>query len=214
VVGEGLVASPGGKGLPSKEVRMGLEVGGLRLGEVQAFAFDQSGLYRDPNPPRGVLSPKLFSGYLVTLDYPRDRLVIREGELPEPDGTAVFAYDSRHRLPVVPITLAGHRFEVFLDSGAAGGVLLPLSFAERLPLAAKPAEVGRGRRVDQEVVIYGAKLRGQFKLGRHVEEDPEIRFDTVAPRGHVGNAVLRRFALTLDCKNRRVGLEDSSGGHG
>jgi hypothetical protein len=62
--------------------------------------------------------------------------------------------------------------------------------------------------VDGEVVILGAKLNGQVKLGRYVLENPDLRFQDIpgAP-GHVGYEFLRRFAVTLDSKNRRVQLD-------
>jgi hypothetical protein len=58
------------------------------------------------------------------------------------------------------------------------------------------------------VVILGAKLNGQVKLGEYVLENPDLRFQDIpnAP-GHVGYEFLRRFAVTLDASNNRVRLE-------
>jgi hypothetical protein len=208
VVGEGKVSSPGGQGIPSKEVRLDLEIGGLKLHDLPAQAFDRSQLDRNPRAPKGVLSARVFPGYLVTLDYPRDQLLIRKGELPAPDAETIFACDPREPIIAIPMTVAGQNIDVFLDSGAAGGLGLPLSWADRLPLAGKPIEVGRGRRVDREVIIYGAKLQGQVKLGRYVLENPDLRFEEKSvARGIAGNKILRGFALTFDSQNHRVRLE-------
>jgi hypothetical protein len=212
IVGEGRVASPGGKGLPAKQVRMKLGVGDLHLEEVKAMAFDRSQLYKGPQAPRGVLSARAFPGYLVTIDYSRNQLVFRKGELPSPDGSTIFAYDSNLPLPAIPIKLGEEAFDLFLDSGASGEVSLPLSVADRLSLVAKPVEVGRGRRVDQEIIIYGAKLKGQLKLGRYIVENPDLRFDEIMPRGLIGNAVLKRFFLTFDFKNYRIQFEEEKRG--
>jgi hypothetical protein len=209
VVGKGEVTSPGGKGIPSKQVRFGLEVGGLSVKDVSAFAFDRARLYRDPAAPRGVLSPGVFSGYLVIFDFPRERFLIRKGELPSADGVTIFACDRKRRIPAVPIHVAGQKVFAHVDTGAPGGLTLPLSMASKLPLAEKPVVVGRGRRVDREVVIYGAKLQGQLKLGRYALENPSVRFvEGASGEGNIGSDILRRFALTFDVKNFRIGLDE------
>jgi hypothetical protein len=209
VLAEARVSSPGGKGLPAKKVRLDrVELGDAVLSDVPAYAFDRSQLGRGKDAPRGVLSAGTFPGYLVTLDYPNSRLVIRPGELPAADGSRVFAYAAKRPLPELRLSIAGREVVVHLDSGSPGGITLPLELAARFPLASKPVEVGRGKRVDREVIILGAKLNGQVKLGTYVLENPDLRFQDIpgAP-GHVGYEFLRRFTVTLDSKNRRVQLD-------
>jgi CubicO group peptidase (beta-lactamase class C family) len=209
VVGEARVGSPGGKGLPAKQVRLErMEIGGAVLSDLPAVAFDRSFLDRGKETPRGVLSAKTFPGFLVTLNYPQSRLTIQRGGLPDADGEKVFAYDAKRRLPQIPVSVAGRELNVHLDSGSPGGITLPLELAERLPLVSKPVEIGRGRRVDQDVVIWGAKLNGNVKIGQYVLEKPDLSFQDIpnAP-GHVGYEVLKRFAVTLDSSNHRIRLE-------
>jgi hypothetical protein len=209
VVGKGEVTSPGGKGIPSKEVRFGLEVGGLSVKDVSAFAFDRARLYRDPAAPKGVLSPRVFSGYLVIFDFPRERFLIRKGELPAADDVTIFECDRKQPIPAIPIDVAGRKVFAHVDTGAPGGLTLPLSMASQLPLAGKPTVIGRGRRVDREVVVYGAKLQGQIKLGRYALENPSVRFvEGPSSDGNIGSDILRRFALTFDAKNFRIGLDE------
>jgi hypothetical protein len=210
--GEARVASPGGKGAPAKQVRLDrVEVGDAVLSAVPAVAFDRLFPDRGKDVPRGVLSASLFPGFLVTLDYPQSRLVIRRGELPAPDGARVFAYDAKRPLPEIRLSIAGREVDLHLDSGAPGGIMLPLALAERLPLASKPVEVARGKRVDQDVVILGARLNGQVKVGRYVLENPELRFQDIADApGHVGYEFLRRFAVTLDAANHRIRLVEGT----
>jgi hypothetical protein len=128
--------------------------------------------------------------------------------LPPPDSVRVFAYDAKRPLPEIRLAVAGQDFNVHLDSGSSGGITLPLELAKHLPLASKPVEVGRGRRVDQEVIILGAKLNGEVKVGQYVLMNPDLRFQDIpnAP-GQVGYAFLRQFAVTLDAKNHRLQLE-------
>jgi hypothetical protein len=208
VVGKARVGSPGGKGLPATAVRLDrVELGSANLSALPALAHQGTHVDAGPETPRGVLSAAVFPGYLVTIDYPKSRLVIRPGALPDADGVHVLGYGAGRPLPEVTLSVAGQQITVHLDSGAPGGITLPLQWAKRLPLAAKPVEVGRGKRVDQEVVILGAKLNGQVKIGGIVLENPDLRFQNIpkAP-GHIGYEVLRHFAVTLDTKNRRIQL--------
>jgi hypothetical protein len=208
-VGEVRVSSPGGKGLPGKRVKLDqVELGDAVLSTVPAVAFDRTHLDAGKDTPRGVLSAGIFPDFLVTLDYPGSRLVIRRGELPAADGQRVFAYDGKRPLPEVHLSVAGQDVSVHLDTGSPGGIMLPLELAKRLPLAAKPVEVGRGKRVDQEIIIYRARLNGQVKLGKYVLENPDLHFQDIpkAP-GHIGYDVLRRFAVTVDAKNHRLQLD-------
>src|SRR5262249_39558734 len=113
VVGEARVGSPGGKGIPAKQVRLDrVEVGDAVLSGVPAVAFDRSFLDRGKDTPRGVLSASTFPGFLVTLDYPQSRFVIRRGQLPAADGARVFAYDAKRPLPEIPLSVAGHEVTV------------------------------------------------------------------------------------------------------
>ena len=211
VVGKARVGSPGGKGLPANQVRLDrVEVGDAVLSGVPAVAFDRSFLDLGKDTPQGVLSASTFPGFLVTLDYPESRLVIRRGQLPAPDGACVFAYDAKRPLPEIRLSVAGQDVTVHLDSGSGGGIALPLKLAGGLPLASKPVEVGRGKRVDQEVVILRANLNGQVKLGQYVLENPDLYFlDIAHAPGNVGYEFLRRFAVTLDASNHRIQLEQS-----
>ncbi len=208
-VGEGMVMSPGGKGLPAQFVRFDrLELGKAALLGCSAMSFDRSRLGRQPDAPRGVLSACIWPGYLLTLDYAQNRLLIRPGQLPPADGQEILSYDAQARLPEVTLQAAGKEITLHLDSGAPGGITVPFEYAKQLPLVSEPVVVGRGRRVDQEVVILAAKLKGSVKLGMHVLENPDLRFQKIAnARGQIGNAVLRQFLVTLDTKNHRVRFE-------
>jgi hypothetical protein len=209
VVGAARVSSPGGKGLAAKQVRLDqVEVGDAVLSEVPAVAFDRAFLDRGKDTPRGVLSANMFPGFLVTLDYPQSRLLVRQGELPPADGARVFAYDADRPLPEIPLSVAGQKLNIHLDSGAPGGITLPLELADRLPLASTPVEIGRGQRVDQDVVIWGAKLNGKVKVGQYVLENPDLRFQDIRNvPGQLGYEFLKPFAVTLDSNNHRIQLE-------
>jgi len=82
---------------------------------------------------------------------------------------------------------------------------------KKLPLAAAPVAAGRIRTVDGESAVTMASLNGSMTLGRHVIENPEIRF-AATPIGNIGYKILQQFAVTLDSKNHRVRLGPGASG--
>jgi hypothetical protein len=210
VLGEGRVSSPGGKGLPSKTIRLDrVQMGGAAIVGLTAEAVNLERVFGAKGNPRGVLSTRHFDGFLVTLDYPQKQIIIRRGALPPADSAEIFAYDSRQRLPGIRILVAGREFDVDLDSGAPGGITLPTSAADKLPLAAAPVEVGRARTLDGEFPILRAKLKGKVQLGRYVVENPDLGFhDMPHSHGNIGFEILKRFAVTVDRENHRCRLEE------
>jgi hypothetical protein len=165
-----------------------------------------------PDFPKGVLSAAAFPGYLVTLDYPNKTVSIRKGELPVADGRRVFQYGEAEVLPVAPVRVAGREFNLHVDSGSPGGVMLPLRFSKDLPLEAELRPVGKARTPAGEFDVFSAPVKGAVELGEYVLEVPGIRFSDLRPGpkpgpGNIGYEVLRTFKVTLDAANRRLLFE-------
>ena len=218
VLGEDRVGSPGGSAIRVKRINIAeISLGDATLAGVTAHSYEYGDLFTSgdkKNPaPRGLLSSGLFSELLVTFDHPRKRLVLRRGELPEPDGRETFAYDPREPLPKLGIEVAGTSAEVYLDSGAAWGLALPMKYAETLPLEEAPVVVGKGILVDREFKILAAKLKGMLKVGRYTVENPQLQFyETRTPVGSLGYEFLSNYAVTLDRQNGRIRLEQPAAG--
>jgi hypothetical protein len=186
-----------------------VELGGAKLADVRVVAMDRTRL-GGPDAPMGVLSPALFPGYLVSLDYPRKELTLRAGQLGSPDDKTVFAYQPDRPIPSVLADVAGQEVEMHLDSGSGAGLSLPLRFAETLPLAGKPADTGKkARSVSGDFPVLEGKLNGKLAFGQFSMEDPAVEFSDVVRRGNLGSRILDRFVVTLDVKNRRFRLEEA-----
>jgi hypothetical protein len=144
---------------------------------------------------------------LVSLDYPHRRLVFRRGAFPAPDAKEIFGWDRSRPLPEIPATLAGKPVAVHLDSGAPGGLGMPTAFEGKLPLAGPLVEMGRAKTVGSDVVTRGAKLNGNFIIGRWTLEKPTVLFsDVLRDVGSVGAGILGQFAITIDPANARLRL--------
>jgi len=211
---EAMVGSPNGAGRPGRMVKLDtLRVGGLTLHGMTSIAFDGLPFPPGPDAPRGVIGPYGMTGLLVTLDYPRGRLVFRRGALPAPDSSEIFAWDRTRPLPEIPVTLAGKRLAVHLDSGAPGGVSVPIAFERQLPMAGPLVEMGRAKTVDREIMVRGAKLNGDLVLGRWTLEKPTVRFsDVLRDVGNIGAEILSQFSITIDPANARLRLAGPAGG--
>lgn len=161
-------------------------------------------------PPRGVLSALSFPGYLLTLDYPRKKIALRKGALPEADARTIFSYGADEMLPVVPLKVAGRAVKVHLDTGAPFGVSLPTKYKGQLPLTAPPQQKGNARTHAGDYPVFQGTVDGEIEIGEFKLPSRDISFTDVVPhpdatpQGQIGYAALRDFVVTLDSANRRI----------
>jgi hypothetical protein len=211
MVGEVQVLSggdaPGKKPIPGKLVRIDrLEMGTAIVEGATVAAMDRARLEGEDSPI-GVLSPAMFPGYLVTLDYPRKEIKFRVGELPVPDNKTVFAYLARTPIPSLMVEIGGETIEAHLDSGSGAGLSLPTKLAERLPLQGKLIDSRKkARSVSGDFPVFEGKLKGKCSFGQFTLTDPTIAFTDVVRHANLGSRILERFTLTIDVKNRRFQL--------
>jgi hypothetical protein len=207
-VGQAAVKSggdaPGKNPIAARLVRLdNLELGAVRLAAVTVVAMDH-GRLGGADAPLGVLSPALFRGLLVTLDFSNKELRVRPGELGTPDDKTIFGYRAGLPIPSVRVTVGDLAVEAHLDSGSPAGLSLPTSFAEKLPLATKPIDTGKkARSVTGEFPVLEAKLNGRLAFGQFSFVNPTIEFSDVVQHGNIGARILKQFIITLDAKNRR-----------
>jgi len=205
---EVMVGSPNGGGRPGRMVKLDtLRVGGLATHGMTSIAFDGLPFPPGPDAPRGIIGPYGMTGLLVTLDYPHRRLLFRRGALPAADSLDVFAWDRTRPLPEIPASLAGRPITVHLDSGAPGGLGMPVAFEGELPMSGPLVETGRAKTIDRDVVTRGAKLDGDFVIGRWTLVKPVVHFsEALRDVGNVGAGILCQFVITIDPANARLRL--------
>lgn len=188
-----------------------LEIGGARFAGFFAVAFDRAGLDR-PGPngesaPRGVLGMPLFRELLLTLDYPAGELRLTAERLPPADGREIVDYRlTEADLFGIPVRVAGDEYLMTLDSGSQGTISFPDTFRTTLPLRAPAREIGRGRTVGGEAIVYGATLDGSFELGAIRLTDPEVRFFGRLTHPNLGSGFLARYSVSVDQRGRRLRL--------
>ncbi len=193
---------------PVREIR----VGGALLQGMEVEQAPLALMFPGPDAPQGVLSAASFPGFLLILDYPAKRIVIRAGSLPAADHRTIFEYAADKPLPMVAIRVAGVETAVDLDSGSPLGLTLPVKFLKQLSLASEPKDIGRARTPGGEFPISSARVNGAIELGQYRLDLAQVRFSDVAPgpeppNGNIGAEVLRDFKVTFDSKNRRIRIE-------
>lgn len=187
-----------------------LQVGEVSLGDLSVRAGPISTMLGGTNPPRGVLSALSFPGYLLTFDYPGKRIALRKGALKTSDGKTVFSYGADEELPTVPVKVAGRDIQVHLDTGAPFSLSLPTKYKDEVPLAGPLEEGHKARSHSGEFPVFKGTLAGEIEIGDHKLLSRDILFTDVVPhpgatpRGQMGYAALRHFAVTLDSSNRRI----------
>ena len=189
-----------------------LGISGATLEGVTIKTLLPHGMFAGADAPRGVLSAASFPGYLLILDYPRKRILIRKGELAAADARTRFEYTREQILPNVPIRVAGTEVRMHVDSGSPGAVTLPAKFLKELPLVSDPTQVGTARTAYGTFPIWTAELKGSVELGRYQLDPKAVNFSDVnplpgPPTGNLGYRTLKEFVITLDAKNRRIQFE-------
>jgi len=182
-------------------------LGGIIIHDLGAAVLDLAGMFGSEDAPRGVLSARVFSGVLLAIDYPNDRIVVRAGELGPSDGARIFQYEESDGFPTLTLSVAGTEIKAHLDTGSPATFSLPGQYMKSLPLESEPIHRGIARMVDTEVKLYGAKLDGSILVGEYTFENPDITFGEGFPAGNVGYGFLSRFSVTLDMKNKRIRLD-------
>ena len=151
---------------------------------------------------RGVLGLPTFRDCLLTIDYPKREIEVAPGSLPEVDGQAVLALDTR-LIAEVPVDVAGRAASAHLDIGNGSSLIVPGSWERDLKIKGE-IRMGRGMRASGPVEFKIATLDGELKIGKFAIHDPEVRFDDKLNHVNIGYGVLRGFSLTLDQKHDRI----------
>jgi predicted aspartyl protease len=151
----------------------------------------------------GIIAFTIFADVLFTMDYPKQQLILRKGELPVTNGKDVFTYGLDARCPTLEITIGKERLNILIDTGARQALVVPNSIASKLefagPLMPGPtlstfhtaASASRLGKLSDELSMGIHKIAGT-KV--HVWEDVPV----------LGSDLFKDFVLTFDQKNLRL----------
>ena len=156
----------------------------------------------------GVLGRNVYENLLVTLDYPTQRIRLEGGSLPETDGRTIFDYaPTEGGAPMLEMNLQGYSFPVVLDTGAARGLIVPVSEVSKFSFVSGPVTGGTaiGPQLGAAETEVG-RLLGKLTFGEYTILEP-VAVILDRPEYLAGSGILRYFAITLDQQQGTVRLE-------
>lgn len=187
--------------LPEASMRR-LELGGVRFDDVPVLLYDCASISAHVGVRiDGVLGFPLFRDTLLTLDYPRSRVVIhRVKGAPQIPGTVV-AFDDGRKTPLVPVKLGDRTLVALIDSGSdmafsLNPVGLDPKFAFGPTVGATVGTIAGDR--TQQV----GRLAETLTIGGQSFPQPIV--DISDELSAIGSGVLKHFAVTFDQTNDRV----------
>lgn len=181
---------------------------GAEMTDVHAVASDVSGFFGNASSaPQGILGIRLFRDCLLTMDFPREQYILREGSLPEPGGEVIAYQDVG--VPEFPLDVGGVEIRVHMDTGSQGGLTLLGVHIDQIALVAPPVAAGSIRTPMGGATVRSATLDGTLRLAGKAFERPVVKFADLPQMmaggvGNVGSEILSAFAITFDQKLHRL----------
>lgn len=198
-----LVGSPaGGEPVSMNTVNVEqLKVGTLTVSEATALVIPPHAI-RSPGAD-GVIGPRSIGANLVTINLASKTLSF---PTQRPPTEASWQPLDEQGLPSGILEIGGEEIPVHIDTGNPTGLMLPISYADRLPLQGELVEVGAVRTIDAELPIYLGKLDTEATIaGIRFQTDSVFLVDL--PLANIGNDALEGLSITIDMDEKKWSWE-------
>jgi hypothetical protein len=163
--------------------------------------------------PRGVISVTVWKEQLVTLDYPRWRVSIEPGALPDADERAVFRLTPSREF-IIPLAAGERSVPCRVDPLFSGGILVPASFVKELKTVGKSMPPRTVNTRTGPIDVQETQLAVSAKLGGFELLNPILQVSDRLPNAMVSGQTLAGFSITYDLTNGRARLERQKGSAG
>lgn len=206
VVGRAHLTDPSGLGQQRSDIASieSVKIAGLEFPDVEAVVHN---LYGDANC-QGVLGFTLFEDYLLTLDFPAHRMMLRIGEINPDPGGSVLPFRMPDGVPIVPLKIGEQLLEAQIDSGGTG-LSVPEKDSRGLNFREAPVAFASGESVATKFDIRAARLQPDVTLGRYIFRQAFVEINAAFPLVNVGATPLQHFIITFDQVNELVRLYSS-----
>lgn len=143
----------------------------------------------------GVLAYGVFKGVLLTYDYPKQEIRVRQGRLSEAELTHPGAVSAgQGTRPFVRAALDGIDFDILLDTGSSRG--LKLTMLNRFSFAQPPRPTGVEMRIDGLSYVNTGRLENDLELGPLILRSALV--NESASVDLIGQRIMRAFVITFD----------------
>lgn len=196
VVSHAWLTDPSGQGDHRSDVVWidSLKVGDTEFQEVQAV---EHRLFREESNCQGVLGFPLFEDYLLTLDYPGQRMVLGSGILPDNADGSLVHLRVTEGVPVARIEIDGLSVDAQIDTGGTG-LSLPDSIADQVKFQSTPVQFGFAESLSTRFSLRAARLEPDVHFGPYVFRKAFVEINSAFPVVNIGSTPLRNFVITFD----------------
>ncbi len=178
-----------------------LWLGAVRFERVPVLLYEFSELSHHLGVPvDGVIGFPLFSDVLLTVDYPRSRLVLAPRPFHQTpprasDRATTLPFGAERGTPLIPVQLGAESFNVLIDTGSDGGLNLnPAGLHPRFVSGPRPGKIVTSIDRDRRQLV--GRLAQDLLIGTHTVEQPVT--DLTDQLSALGGELLRHFSLTFD----------------
>ncbi len=178
------------------------QLGDVRFQYVPALIYDCSDLSAQFGVRiDGILGFPLFRKTLLTLDYPNERIVIRD-RIPDDGlpGEAIL-FTNANKIPLIPIRLGDRQFEALIDSGSASALdLNPAGLSPEFlfgPVEGPTVSTLAGDRPSRVGRLAGTLRIGAFDVPQPVTQVTD-------ELSSLGGAILSHFTVTFDQQHNQA----------
>ena len=178
-----------------------LQLEGARFEDVQALVYDfgplsaHLGIKID-----GILGFPLFRETLLTLDYPRSRVVLQRRDGAIGPG-ATIAFNNDRKTPIIPVRLGDQTFAALIDSGSDASLSLnPVGLQPAYAIPPRPGAMVGTLTSDREQRI--GRLAATLMIGPHALLRPVV--DVTDELSSLGGGILKNFTVTFDQERSQV----------
>jgi len=171
-----------------------IRIGTVEFEEVQAV---EHRLFREEQNCQGVLGFALFEDYLLTLDYPGRRMILRSGTLPELAAGSILPFQMKDGVPIAKLVIDGLSVDAQIDSGGSG-LSLPDAVADRMKFQTTPVEFGIAESLATRFSLRAARLQSDVRFGRYAFRKAFVEINSAFPLANIGSTPLKNFVITFD----------------
>jgi hypothetical protein len=138
------------------------------------------------------------------MDYPRQRIELREGALPAANEKDIFRYGLDNRSPTLDVRIGTETVTMLIDTGAAQAIVVRDATAAKLEFVKGLADGPKLSTFDTPASrARVGRLGGSVTLGIHEIVNPTVHvWDDDVPV--LGSGLFRDFVLTFDQKSQTL----------
>lgn len=179
-----------------------LELGDARFETVQVLVHDFKELSNHLGVKiDGLLGFPLFRETVLTLDYPKSRLLLQRRRTALLHPGAIIPFNNERRIPFITLTLGDQPFTALIDSGSDAPLTLNLAgLAADFEILPRPGTL-IGTLTGDHLQHVG-RWRAPLVIGAYQIPRPIV--DVTDAFSSLGGGILRHFTVTFDQERNRV----------